>query len=100
MNFEPWVVGDPSPNVGSHSEATPALNADIEILTVAKDTLEIIPVKALFESVIIILGLVRVMVIVLLPFFYSFLGDTVRTRWWTTTSSWNWQSTASERATC
>jgi hypothetical protein len=50
------------PNIGSHSATAAVLNADIETLAVAKDTLEIIPVKAVFESVIVILALVRVRV--------------------------------------
>ena len=73
MTIGPRAVGDTSSNVGSQPAAIAALNADIGILTAVKDTLEIIPVKVLFEFVIIILGLVRVRVIVLLPFFYSFL---------------------------
>jgi len=81
VTFEPWAIGNTPPNVGSHSAATAALNADIATLTVAKDTLEIVPVKVLFESAIVILGLVRVGITVLLHFFYSFLDDTVRTRW-------------------
>lgn len=98
--FEPWAAGDTLPNVRSHPAATAALNADIGTLTAAKDALEIIPVKVLFESVIVILGLVRVRVTVLLPFFHSSLGDTVRTRWQPIIRLWNWQRTASERATC
>ena len=81
ITFELWAIGDTPPNVGSHSAATATLNTDIGTLTAAKETLEIIPVQVLFESVIFILGLVRVRVTVLLPFLYSTLGDTVRTRW-------------------
>jgi hypothetical protein len=55
------TLPDP-PNVESHSATTAALNADIETLTAAKGTLEIIPVKVVFESVIVILTLVRVRV--------------------------------------
>jgi hypothetical protein len=51
-----------SDDIGSHSATTAALNAGIETLIAAKDTLEIIPAKAVFESVIIILTLVRVRV--------------------------------------
>ena len=47
------------------------MNTDIVTLTAAKGTLEIIPVKVLFESVIVILGLIRVSIIVLSHFFYS-----------------------------
>jgi len=62
MTFGPWAVGDTFPNVGSHPTATAALNADIRILTAANDTLEIIPVKVLFESPIVVSGLIRVRV--------------------------------------
>ena len=67
--FKPWEIGNTLHNVGSHSAA--ALNADIVTLTAAKGTLEIIPVKVLFESVIVILGLIRVSIIILSHFFYS-----------------------------
>jgi len=60
--FEPWAVGDTSSNVGSRSATTAVLNAGIESLAVTKDTLGIIPVKAVFESVIGILNIVRVRV--------------------------------------
>ena len=52
----------------SHSEAAAALNAGIESLTVAKDAIEIIPIRVVFESVIGILGLVRVRVLRSVPF--------------------------------
>ena len=67
------------PNIGSHSATATVLNADIETLAAAKDTLETIPVKAVFGSVIVILALVRVRV----PFclcLYSLLSNTIRTR--------------------
>ena len=48
------------PNVESLSTTTAALNADIDTLTAAEHALEIIPVKVVFESVIVILTLVRV----------------------------------------
>ena len=68
------------PNVGSRSTTTVVLNADIETLTAIKDTLEIIPVKAVFESVIVILTLVRVRDPVLSPCLCSLLDTTIRTR--------------------
>ena len=46
---------------------------DIGTLTAAKDALEIIPVKALFESVIVILGLVRVRATIL-PLFLQLIS--------------------------
>ena len=63
--FEPWAAADMPPNVGSHSATITALNVDIGIITAAKDTLEIVPVKVVFESVIGILAFVRVRVLVL-----------------------------------
>ena len=56
-----------SPDVKSHSETTAVFNADIESITAAKDAEEIIPVKVVFESVIVILTLVRVRGLVLSP---------------------------------
>jgi len=56
------------PSTESHSEAAAALNAGIESLTTAKDAIEIIPIRAVFESVISILGLVRVRVLRSVPF--------------------------------
>ena len=69
------------PNVWPHLAATAMLNIDIGTLTAAKDTSEIIPVEALFESVVVILRLVRARITVLPPFFYPFIGDIIRTRW-------------------
>jgi hypothetical protein len=68
------------PHVGSRSTTTAVLNADIETLTAAKDTLKIIPVKVVFESVIVILTLVRVRDPVLPPCLCSLLDNTIRTR--------------------
>ena len=77
----PRTAHDMPPNVGSHSTTTAALNADIETLTATKDTLETIPrVKAVFESVIGILALVRVRASVLFPFSHLLIGDATRTR--------------------
>jgi len=66
--FEPWAAGDTPLNIGSHPAATAMLNANIGTLTATNDTLEIIPVKVLFESVIVILGFIRVSVTVMPPF--------------------------------
>jgi hypothetical protein len=68
-------------NVDSRSATTAALNADIETLTAAKDTLGIISVKVVFESVIVILTLVRVRDPVMFPYLCSLLDNTIRTRW-------------------
>jgi len=56
------------PNTESHSEAAAALGSSIKALTTIKDTLEIIPVRMIFESVISILSLVRVSVLRSVPF--------------------------------
>lgn len=55
-----WVVGDTHPNVGSRSATSAAFNADIGALNAAKGEVGIAPVRAVFESVIGILALVRV----------------------------------------
>jgi len=60
--FESWAVGDTRPDVGARSATCAALNADIRALSAAKDVVEIASVKAVFESVIGILALVRVRV--------------------------------------
>ena len=57
---QPWVVGDTHPNVESRSASTAAFNADIGALNAAKDAIGISSAKAVFESVIGILALVRV----------------------------------------
>ena len=57
---EPWAVGDIPTNVAHHETMTEILDADIGTLTAFKDTVESAPVKAVFESAIGILILVRV----------------------------------------
>ena len=76
---EPWVVGD-APNIQSLSVTIAILNADIETFAAFNDTVEPTPVKAVFESVIVILTLVRVGFLVLFRISYSLIGDTTRTR--------------------
>ena len=49
-------------DVGTRSKATAALNADIGSITAVKDDLASAPLEAAFESVVSILGLVRVWV--------------------------------------
>ena len=68
--FEPWAAGDTRPDVGARSATCAALNADIRALGAAKDVVEIVSVKAVFESVISILALVRVRVSVS-PIYYA-----------------------------
>jgi hypothetical protein len=68
------------PDAGSHSATTAVLDAEIETLSAAKDTSEIIPVKVVFESVVVILTLVRVRVPVLSPCSRPLLNNAIRTR--------------------
>jgi len=77
---ESWGV-DGIPSTVEHRPAiTATLNTHIETLTVLKGTLEATPIKPVFESLIVILTLVRVRLLVLFPFLHSLIGDTVRTR--------------------
>ena len=62
---EPWAIGDTPPDSGYHTATTAVLNTDIETLTASKDTVKAAPVKAVFESVVAILTLVRVRLLVL-----------------------------------
>ena len=96
---EPWAVGD-TPDVELHSVTTAMLSADIETLAAFKDTIQPTPVKAVFESVIGILTLVRVKSLVLFPFSRPLIGEANRTRWDMKIRSWNWSESVSEHATC
>ena len=78
--FEPQVVGDLSPDPESNSVTIAVLSTEIEILTVAKNAVEITPAKAAFESTIAILTLVRVRISVLLLFLHLLIGNRTRTR--------------------
>lgn len=66
--FEPWAVVGATPDPEPNSTTIAVLNAGIETLTVAKNTIETTPAKAAFESAIVILTLIRVRVPALLPF--------------------------------
>ena len=83
MTVEPWTMENIRSGVETHSTTTAALNADIETLTAAKDSIEIAPLKVAFESVIDVLGLVRVRVS-FCPFSRTPIDDAPRTRWQTT----------------
>lgn len=61
----PWEVDDIPFTIEDHPAVTAVLNADIETFTAFKDTLKDTPVKAIFESIIVILTLVRVRLLVL-----------------------------------
>ena len=72
VDFELWILGDMLPNVGTRLVTTAALSADVDILTAAQASLEVVPVKVSFETAIDILVLARVYhVFLLLPFLYS-----------------------------
>jgi len=79
--LEPWAVDDTPPNSEYNTATTAMLNTDIETLTASKDTVKATPVKAVFESVIAILTLVRVRLLVPFSFSRLLIGDTTRTRW-------------------
>ena len=84
-----WAIGDATPDPESNSATTTVLDAEIEILIAAKDTVEITPVKVAFELTIIVLTFVRVRVPVLFPFSALTYRDVTRTRCQTTIHSWN-----------
>ena len=97
---ESWAAGDPTPNLKSNSTMTVALDGYIEALTAAKSTVEITPVKAVFESTIAILTLIKVKNVILFLFSHPLIRGATRTRLQTTIRSWNWPNTVPERATC
>lgn len=76
---EPRAAGE-TPDIKSRSVTIAMLNVDIETLAAFRDTVEATPVKAVFESVIVILTLVRVGFLVLFQISYPLIGDTTRTR--------------------
>jgi len=65
---EPLADGDTPPDVEDRSAVTAVLSADIKTLTTFKDIVEAAPVKVVFESVIVVLTLVRVRFLALSPF--------------------------------
>ena len=74
--FDPWA-----PSTVEHDPTiTPMFNTDIETFTAFKDTLKATPVKAMFESIIVILTLVRVGFLALFPLLHSLIDRTARTR--------------------
>ena len=66
--LEPCAGGDTPPDVGCHSATSAALSADIDSLTALKYTIEAAPVRAMFDSVVALLTLVRVRFLALFPF--------------------------------
>ena len=83
MTVKPWTMDNIRSGVETHSMTIAALNADIQTLTAAKDSIEIAPLKIAFGSVIDVLGLTRVRVS-FCPFSRMPLDDAPRTRWQTT----------------
>jgi len=65
--FESRAVDNTPPAVEHHSAIATMLNTDIGIITTFKDTLEPTPIKAVFESITVILTLVRVSVLARFP---------------------------------
>ena len=74
------MVGDIPPNAGYHSTVTTALNTNMETPTACKETGVTTHVKAMFESVIVILTLVGVRLLILFSFSYLLINDTIRVR--------------------
>lgn len=77
--LEPCAVGDTS-DVKSHSATAAMLSAHVETLAAFKDTVEAIPAKAVFESVVVILTLVKVGLLILFPLLRLLIGDATRVR--------------------
>lgn len=75
---EPRAVSDIPPNIESHSATTALLNTDLETLIALENTTEAAPVKAVFETVIVVLTLVRVELFVLFQILHPLIKDTTR----------------------
>ena len=72
------AVGGIPPDVGFHSAAAAVLDADMETLIAFKRIVEATPIGTVFESVIVILTLVRVRLPTLLPFSHPLIGNGIR----------------------
>ena len=76
---ESWAVGDAhDPGHQSVTAATPS--AGLDTLTASKKVVEATDLKAVFESAIVVLTLVKVRLLALFPFLYPLTSDTTRTR--------------------
>ena len=71
--LESWAVGDISPDILDSSMTTAVLNASIETLTALNDVVETTSMREVFNSVIVILTLVRVRLLVPLPLLYPLI---------------------------
>lgn len=69
--FEPYTIGGMPPDIRARSVTIAGLNADVKILAAAQESLEVVPVKAMFETVIAVSVLVMVRVFSLTPFLRS-----------------------------
>jgi len=78
--FESRAIDNTPSAVEHHSAIATMLNTDIEIFTTFKDTLEPTPIKAVFESITVILTLVRVSILAVFLFLHSPIGGVARTR--------------------
>jgi len=67
MTTEPLTAGDTHPDFDCQLATIVVLSANIEALTVFRDIVEATSVKAVFESVIAIITLVRVRLLTLFP---------------------------------
>jgi len=77
---QPLADGDTPPDVEDRSAITAELNADIQTLTALKDAVEATLVKSVFESVIVILTLIRVRFLTLFPLSCPLIGSAIRMR--------------------
>ena len=59
------------PDIGTCSVTAATLSADVKTLTAAQESLEVDPIKGMFESVIAVLVLVKVRVVLLFQFLRS-----------------------------
>ena len=78
--LEPWSVDDIPSTVEHRSAIAAILSTDIETLTTFKDTLNATPARPIFESIVVILTLIRVRLLVPPPIMRSLTNNTVRTR--------------------
>ena len=72
------MVSDTLPDAEQRSTAIAVLSAGVTSLTSPKDTTEVTSVKAVFESVVAVLTLVKVRLFVVFSFSRPLIGDAVR----------------------
>ena len=74
------AVGDIPTDVAHHAATTTVLNTEIKTLSALNATIVPKPLRAVFESVIVILTLVRVSLLILFLFLHQLIGGAARTR--------------------